>query len=240
MSIFIEIMTLKFPAHFLMLASIANIGKNICFLLSGASRASINVHFAKRHNIGDISGKSCSQFTASTMLGVGIGMALTKWINIASLSQLWPIIMGLTVVHVASSYVSAKVIDEVHFNEQRAEILFGEFMKTGRIMDAREGNQKEVFYVPDPINSRRCRWILYGKHSIYSVITKEQWRLSMLKQLEKTDRQFIYYVQLLPKLKRKFKLLLNNNREYRIHINMSIKESNFDILKSYYLARLID
>ena len=59
-SIFIEIMTLKFPHHFLLLASFANVGKNICFLLAAASRASINVRFAKRNNIGDISGKSVS------------------------------------------------------------------------------------------------------------------------------------------------------------------------------------
>jgi hypothetical protein len=32
----------------------------VCFLLSSASRASINVRFAKRNNIGDISGKSVS------------------------------------------------------------------------------------------------------------------------------------------------------------------------------------
>ncbi len=59
-SIYIEILTLKFPSYFLALSSIANVGKNICFLLSAASRASINVQFAKRNNIGDISGKSVS------------------------------------------------------------------------------------------------------------------------------------------------------------------------------------
>lgn len=59
-SIYIDILTLKFPHHFLLLASIANVGKNICFLLSSASRASINARFAKNNNIGDISGKSVS------------------------------------------------------------------------------------------------------------------------------------------------------------------------------------
>lgn len=85
-SIYIEIMTLKFPYMFLALASIANVGKNICFLLSAASRASINVRFAKRNNIGDISGKSVSQFTASTLVGVGFGLVLSKVIDITSLS----------------------------------------------------------------------------------------------------------------------------------------------------------
>ena len=84
-AIYIEIMTLKFPTYFLALASIANVGKNICFLLASASRASINVRFAKRNNVGDISGKSVSQFTASTLVGVGIGLVLSKIINIASI-----------------------------------------------------------------------------------------------------------------------------------------------------------
>jgi len=59
-SIFIEIMSLKCPQHFLLLAYIANVGKNICFLLASASRGSINMRFAKKNNMGDISGKSVS------------------------------------------------------------------------------------------------------------------------------------------------------------------------------------
>ena len=81
-SIYIEILTLQFPHMFLALASFANVLKNICFLLSSASRASINVRFAKRNNIGDISGKSVSQFTASTLFGVGVGLVLSKILDI--------------------------------------------------------------------------------------------------------------------------------------------------------------
>ena len=60
LSIVIEILTLKFPANFLLLASIANVGKNIFYLLAAASRGSINMRFAKANNMGDISGKSSS------------------------------------------------------------------------------------------------------------------------------------------------------------------------------------
>ena len=59
-SIYIEIMALAFPHLFLILASTANAGKNVCFLLAAASRAQINVKFAMRNNVGDISGKSVS------------------------------------------------------------------------------------------------------------------------------------------------------------------------------------
>ena len=86
LAIFIELLTLNFPHHFLLLASVANVAKNICFLLSAASRASINVQFAKRNNIGDISGKSVAQFTASTLFGVSIGLVLSKILDITSFS----------------------------------------------------------------------------------------------------------------------------------------------------------
>ena len=59
-AMYIEILTLSFPTHFLLLASLANVGKNICFLLASASRASINLQLSKNNNIGDISGKSVS------------------------------------------------------------------------------------------------------------------------------------------------------------------------------------
>jgi hypothetical protein len=83
---YIEIMTLLFPFYFLAFASTANVGKNICFLLSAASRASINNRFARRNNIGDVSGKSVSQFTASTLMGVGLGLIFSQMINITVLS----------------------------------------------------------------------------------------------------------------------------------------------------------
>jgi len=82
-SIYIEIMTLVFPNHFLLLASVANAGKNICYLLASASRGSINMRFAKQNNMGDISGKAVSQSTTSSLTGMALGMGLTSCINIS-------------------------------------------------------------------------------------------------------------------------------------------------------------
>lgn len=47
MALWIEITTLAYPQYFLFIASLANVGKNICYMLSSASRASINLRFAK-------------------------------------------------------------------------------------------------------------------------------------------------------------------------------------------------
>lgn len=59
-STFIEVSALAFPQFFLLIASIANIGKNVSFMLSSASRSAIMLRFAKQNNIGDIQGKSVS------------------------------------------------------------------------------------------------------------------------------------------------------------------------------------
>lgn len=91
-------------------------GKNICWLLAAASRASINMQFAKQNNIGDLAGKSVSQFTASTLIGVGIGLAISKLCNIGSLYTLIPVFSVMTVGNILCSYLSINVLDEVYFN----------------------------------------------------------------------------------------------------------------------------
>ena len=83
LSMWIEITTLMYPTFFLLIASVSNTMKNICFLLSSASRARINLQFAQQNNIADIQGKSVSQFTASTLAGTVLGMALTSVVDVS-------------------------------------------------------------------------------------------------------------------------------------------------------------
>jgi hypothetical protein len=106
-------------------------GKNICFLLAAASRATINVRFARRNNIGDIAGKAVSQFTASTLFGVGGGIVLSKIIDISMFWHLVPTFAILTAMTTYTSYIAAKVIDEHNFNNQRAYLFFNEYIKNG-------------------------------------------------------------------------------------------------------------
>jgi hypothetical protein len=94
----IEITTLLFQNNFLLIASLANMFKNICFLLSASSRSAINIRFAKANNIADIQGKSVSQFTASTLVGAAIGLALSKIIDIKNLYQVVPVFLVLTAI----------------------------------------------------------------------------------------------------------------------------------------------
>lgn len=81
LSCFIEMMTPLFPQYFLPIASFANIGKNISFLASSASRAAIHVSFAKSHNLADITAKAGSQNILSSMFGTGLGIGLSYCIG---------------------------------------------------------------------------------------------------------------------------------------------------------------
>jgi hypothetical protein len=45
------------------------------------------------------------------LIGVGLGLGLSKVIDITIISQLYPIFFFLTAVNVAASYLSVKVID---------------------------------------------------------------------------------------------------------------------------------
>jgi hypothetical protein len=156
LAFWVEITALAFPAYFLAIASLANVGKNICFMLSSASRASINLRFAKNNNIADIQGKAVSQFTASTLFGVGIGLGLTKMIDITSLYHLVPVFLCLSVVQAVTTHISTKIVDEIYLHNSRANLLFDAYLKNGPdkkgFLSCHEVNQAEQFYLPNFMN----------------------------------------------------------------------------------------
>ena len=74
------------------------------------------MRFAKRNNIADIAGKTVSLFTTSSLVGMGIGIGLSKLIDISQLSHLMPVFGVLTFINLYSTYTSASLIDEVYLN----------------------------------------------------------------------------------------------------------------------------
>lgn len=91
-------------------------------------------------------------------------------IDISMVSQLYPIFFVLTAVNVFGSYMSVRVIDEVYLNNQRSYILFNEFFKDKNVKNVEEINNQENFCLPNLMNSKNCKFIQYGHHSIYEVL----------------------------------------------------------------------
>ena len=72
--------------------------------------------FARQNNIADIAGKAVSLFTTSSLVGMGVGIGMSKIIDIGSLAQMAPVFAALTFVNIYSTYSSAYLIDEIYLN----------------------------------------------------------------------------------------------------------------------------
>lgn len=110
-------------------------------------------------------------------------------------------------------------------------------------MSCYDGNLMEVFYLPNFFNPHYCKFIKFGHRTIGKVLATSKphyYTKSVILQLEKNERNFVYHVQMQSRVKRKFKKLLNNDRVYQVHLNMNKNATNFDIMKAYYFARLLD
>ena len=95
-------------------------------------------------------------------------------IDITMIGQLYPIFLVLTTINVTTSYLSVKVIDETHLNNQRSFILFNEYFKQNHILNVAQANDKEVFYLPNLLNLNNCKFIRYGHYSIYEVLANSK------------------------------------------------------------------
>ena len=74
------------------------------------------MRFAKRNNIGDISGKNVSGYTTSSLIGIGLGIGLSKLIDISQLYQLTPVFALLSSVNFYCTYASVDLVNEIYLN----------------------------------------------------------------------------------------------------------------------------
>ena len=63
---------------FLLLASTANILKNVSWMVVSATRAHFMKNFALKGNLGDLTGKAASQMTLASLIGTGLGLVVLK------------------------------------------------------------------------------------------------------------------------------------------------------------------
>ena len=171
---------------------------------------------------------------------------MTKMIDITSLYHLVPTFFVLSSVQVVTTHISTKIVDEIYFNNQRANMLFDSYFKNGRktFESCAVINDAEKYYLPDALNHQRCNYIKYGQSSIGNILTanNRHYADSMLHQLEKLEtqnRKFIYYVRMNENSENYFNPKVTK-RPYTVHFNLKHDASSLDIMQSYYLGRLID
>ncbi|PVU95739.1 hypothetical protein BB561_001639 [Smittium simulii] len=127
-AIWLEMLTPIFPAVFLLLASIANILKNICYLTLGATKASINKSLCNSDNLGDLTAKSGSQATAAGLAGTVLGIGLSSLFG-ADLTCLISVFVPLSCLAILANYKSLEHLKIQSLNLQHMALILHDLVK---------------------------------------------------------------------------------------------------------------
>ncbi|KAG0013144.1 hypothetical protein BGZ82_002279 [Podila clonocystis] len=132
----LELLTPLWPGSFLVIASISNIGKNMAWLASSATRAQMNKTFALRDNLGDITGKSGSQTTAAGLVGTGLGVVIAALMShVSEDPTVLPLIpmcltfLPFSIFNIYSNYKSSYYVTTPSLNVPRTETVFHNVLK---------------------------------------------------------------------------------------------------------------
>ncbi|CAO3571691.1 unnamed protein product [Mortierella alpina] len=144
----LELLTPLWPGSFLVIASISNIGKNMAWLASSATRAQMNKTFALRDNLGDITGKSGSQTTAAGLVGTGLGVVIAALMSYVSedptvlpLVPMCLTFLPFSIFNIYSNYRSSHYVTTPSLNVPRAETVFYGILR--ELVLEKEGYSKE-------------------------------------------------------------------------------------------------
>lgn len=104
---------------FLILASAANVLKNVSWMVNSATRAHFMKNFALRGNLGDLTGKAASQMTLASLIGTGLGLLAIKGESFGN--SFWiPAVWCLSaVIGVLATHRSCKSAISRQLNPQR-------------------------------------------------------------------------------------------------------------------------
>jgi hypothetical protein len=124
----LELLTPLAPKSFLLLASFANIGKNISYLSASASRVAIHKSFTLKHeNLADLTAKTGSQTILSSLLGTSLGIYLSTLVN-----HSYPLTMTAfllcSAVHLSSTVLSLRTVTINTLSLAKLEEIFGDYL----------------------------------------------------------------------------------------------------------------
>ncbi|KAJ2497404.1 hypothetical protein GGH96_005118 [Coemansia sp. RSA 1972] len=127
----LEMLTPLFPHLFVVIGSVANIGKNIAWLAMSATRASINKSFCKKENLGDVTAKSGSQSTAAGLIGTALGIVVGGTMDVS----VYTLILGFVPISLASlwgNYKSLLYTVTPTLNIERARLMLQDVILVDR------------------------------------------------------------------------------------------------------------
>jgi hypothetical protein len=119
-----------FPGSFLLVAGIANVGKNVSYLSASASRAAIHASLCASSNLADVTAKSGSQSILASMAGTAVGVGLSPLIG-ADPPKIFASFLVLSAFQQTCNYLSLTSLQLRTLNPQRAGLLVEGFLERG-------------------------------------------------------------------------------------------------------------
>jgi hypothetical protein len=147
----LEILTPLFPKLFLVLASLSNMGKNMSWMASSATRAHIHQTLSIRDNLGDVTGKAASQTTAASLVGTALGVGLSAAFG----SEFGAVMTAFVPCSAVCLYANYKALVDVpvHTMDQSVtELIFHHLITQGQVPtpEAICGVESVVFRTKSP------------------------------------------------------------------------------------------
>lgn len=146
MSIGVELLTPVFPQHFLLLASVANIAKQIslaCYLATGSA---VHRSFAIAENLGEVSAKAQIQTVCFDNLGLLLAAILNVLLKNSERLQpglpfiVYPIFSAIDLLGI---YQSLKHIHLQTLTKDRLEMIINKWIQCGVVPSPAEVSQEE-------------------------------------------------------------------------------------------------
>ncbi|KAK2360672.1 protein root UVB sensitive [Trifolium repens] len=146
-SIGLELLTPAFPRLFLLLATIANIAKQISLACYLATRSAVHQSFAKADNIGEISAKAQIQTVCFDILGLMLAALVNMWIGNHQRIQagvyffVYPFFASMDLFGI---YQGLKHVHLQTLTKDRLEIILNTWIEFGYVPSPAEVSEKEV------------------------------------------------------------------------------------------------
>jgi hypothetical protein len=189
------------------MASLSNVGKNIGWLASSATRAAMHKGFTKSDNLGDVTGKAGAQGTAAGLVGTGLGVALS-WLvgNPQGTLDPWilfSIFAPLSVINLSAAYYANQSVITRTLNVERMELAFFPWLEdlvarninsTGPLKPEEMSSQESIFMKQSPF--QHLLSIEPEIQKVLSVMTQEE--LSEFVKGPFEDKECFYRIYISP------------------------------------------
>ena len=157
LSSLIEMITPFYPQRFLLLATIANVGKSVGITTANVVRAPIQRSFALEENLAEIAAKTSAQQVLADNVGLAFAVGLTAFTNGGKMAEAYPTLrtalplaafVPLAAVDLYCIYRELKAVNLKTVNKERGEIIAEAFVRDGRVPTPRRVADAERLLIP--------------------------------------------------------------------------------------------